>query len=160
MEGGHGVLGGESQHTGLREHMGAGPAARAGSTEGFTCAMSHTVTLGSREARSKQCTVFRILEASLQSPQPKSATTRDAGLRAEGRGQLPGWGKPRTDPHSSHSAPPPFTDGEDPWQCGPLDAVATSSLGSGSHGGRGGKPQGLPGRGAVLHCWAWSRAAH
>lgn len=47
--------------------------------------MSHTVTLGSREAKSKQCTGFRILEARRQSPQPKSATTRDAGLGVEGR---------------------------------------------------------------------------
>lgn len=53
--------------------------------KGFTWAMSHTVTLGSREAKSKQCTGFRILEARRQSPQPKSATTRDAGLEVEGR---------------------------------------------------------------------------
>lgn len=52
---------------------------------GFTWAMSHTVTLGSREAKSKQWTGFRILEARRQSPQPKSATTRDAGLGVEGR---------------------------------------------------------------------------
>lgn len=47
--------------------------------------MSHTVTLGSREAKSKQCTGFRTLEARRQSPQPKSATTKDAGLGVEGR---------------------------------------------------------------------------
>lgn len=56
-------------------------------TERLTWAMSHTVTLGSREAKSKQCTGFRTLEARRQSPQPKSATTKDAGLGAEGRGR-------------------------------------------------------------------------
>lgn len=43
--------------------------------------MSHTVTRSQVGARSKLCTLFFTLRAILQSPQPKSATTKDDGLQ-------------------------------------------------------------------------------
>lgn len=46
----------------------------------LTLAMSHTVTSSQAAARSKLCTLFFTLRAILQSPQPKSATTREKGL--------------------------------------------------------------------------------
>lgn len=46
----------------------------------LTFAMSQTVTRSQTAARSKLCTLFFTLRAILQSPQPKSATTRDGGL--------------------------------------------------------------------------------
>lgn len=46
----------------------------------LTLAMSHTVTRSQAAARSKLCTLFFTLRAILQSPQPKSATTREKGL--------------------------------------------------------------------------------
>lgn len=45
-----------------------------------TLAISQTVTRGLSGTRSKQCTLFLTLLASVQSPHPKSATTSDAGL--------------------------------------------------------------------------------
>lgn len=42
--------------------------------------MSQTVTRSQVAARSKLCTLFVTLRAILQSPQPKSATTREEGL--------------------------------------------------------------------------------
>lgn len=47
----------------------------------LTLAMSQTVTSSQTAARSKLCTLFFTLRAILQSPQPKSATTRDGGLQ-------------------------------------------------------------------------------
>lgn len=64
-----------------------------------TCAMSQTVTRGSRAARSKQCTRLGRLRARVQSPQPKSATTREAGLRG-------GDGKLEQPPHTRYTAWP------------------------------------------------------
>ena len=86
-----------------------GPRAQARYVEGvgFTWAMSHTVTRGSREAKSKQCTGFRILEARRQSPQPKSATTRDAGLEVEGRNSSLVWSEPVTDTPRFSQCPTP-----------------------------------------------------
>lgn len=46
----------------------------------LTLAMSQTVTNSQTAARSKLCTLFFKLRAILQSPQPKSATTREGGL--------------------------------------------------------------------------------
>lgn len=46
----------------------------------LTLAMSQTVTSSQVAARSKLCTLFFTLRAILQSPQPKSATTREEGL--------------------------------------------------------------------------------
>lgn len=46
----------------------------------LTLAMSQTVTNSQTAARSKLCTLFFTLRAILQSPQPKSATTREGGL--------------------------------------------------------------------------------
>lgn len=47
----------------------------------LTLAMSHTVTSSQVAARSKLCTLFFTLRASLQSPHPKSATTRVGDLQ-------------------------------------------------------------------------------
>lgn len=46
----------------------------------LTLAMSQTVTNSQTAARSKLCTLFFTLRAILQSPQPKSATTREGRL--------------------------------------------------------------------------------
>lgn len=51
-----------------------------------TLAMSQTVTSGLRGTRSKECTLFLMLLAILQSPHPKSATTSEAGLGGGGSG--------------------------------------------------------------------------
>lgn len=48
--------------------------------DALTLAMSQTVTSSQTAARSKLCTLFFTLRAILQSPQPKSATTREEGL--------------------------------------------------------------------------------
>lgn len=47
----------------------------------LTLAMSQTVTRSQAAAKSKLCTLFFTLRAILQSPQPKSATTREGGLK-------------------------------------------------------------------------------
>lgn len=59
------------------------PRHRCDSAKGqvaLTLAMSQTVTSSQVAARSKLCTLFFTLRAILQSPQPKSATTREEGL--------------------------------------------------------------------------------
>lgn len=43
--------------------------------------MSHAVARSQTGAKSKECTLFFTLRAILQSPQPKSATTKEAGLK-------------------------------------------------------------------------------
>lgn len=69
----------------------------------LTSAMSQTVTSSQVAARSKLCTLFFTLRAILQSPQPKSATTREGGLQDEmcttlnitQEGTLPAWRTPK-----------------------------------------------------------------
>ncbi len=43
--------------------------------------MSHVVARSQTGAKSKECTLFFTLRAILQSPQPKSATTKEVGLK-------------------------------------------------------------------------------
>lgn len=43
--------------------------------------MSHAVARSQTGAKSKECTLFFTLRAILQSPQPKSATTKEVGLK-------------------------------------------------------------------------------
>lgn len=76
----HGGVGQRHLHT---EHALSFPRHCCDSTKGqvaLTLAMSQTVTSSQVAARSKLCTVFFTLRAILQSPQPKSATTREEGL--------------------------------------------------------------------------------
>lgn len=71
----HGTLGSRSPHLlPAQQH----PSLPRGAPS--TLAMSQTVTRGLSGTRSKQCTWFLTLAASVQSPHPKSATTSDAGL--------------------------------------------------------------------------------
>lgn len=76
----HGGVGQRHLHT---EHALNLPHYRHDSANGqvaLTLAMSQTVTSSQVAARSKLCTPFFTLRAILQSPQPKSATTREEGL--------------------------------------------------------------------------------
>lgn len=51
----------------------------------LTLAMSQAVARSQTGAKSKECTLFLTLRAILQSPQPKSATTKEAGLKERKR---------------------------------------------------------------------------
>jgi len=64
-----------------RQRTGNRPAEN---TDTLTLAMSQIVTSLQAAARSKLCTLFFTLRAILQSPQPKSATTREGGLEGNG----------------------------------------------------------------------------
>lgn len=74
-----------------------------------TLAMSQTVTSGLRGTRSKECTLFLMLLAILQSPHPKSATTSEAGL---GGGGVGAQNAPSHSPH--HLLGFPAAQGQ-PW---------------------------------------------